>query len=196
MKMHLRVLALAGVAALLWLPTVGSAMSLMTQEEALKQMLPDSDKVTPENKTLTPQQIEALKKRLGGSLVLTQKGGSKEVQEKIEYTFYFGTKNGQKNGVAVIEEQPGKWGPMAMIIALDPASGKVKNLAVMSYSEKRRRPIARRNFLDQFAGKGGADPVNTAKNIRPVTGATISSEAGCFVVRKVIALYEETYLKK
>ena len=102
----------------------------------------------------------------------------------------------QKAGVAVIEEQPGKWGPVEFIVALDPVSGKVKNLGVLAYSEKRGRPIARRNFLDQFVGKGGSDLIQVHKDIRAVSGATISSEASCFAVKKVIALYELLYLKQ
>ena len=173
------------------------ALTLLTQEQALKEMFPDADKITPEVKQLSPDEITKCKSSLGGSLVHFQKGSnSSAVAEKLEYTFYFASKGDQKLGVAIIEEQPGKWGPVEFILALDPATAKIKNLAVMSYQEKRGRPIARRNFLDQFVGKGSSDKLAVQKDIRAIGGATISSECTCFTVRKVVVLYEMLYLKK
>jgi hypothetical protein len=170
---------------------------ILEQGAALKEMFPDADKIVSETKKLSADEITKAKERLGGSLVHYQKGSSSAaVEEKLEYTFYIATKGSQKIGVALIEEQPGKWGPVQFILALDPATAKVKNLAVMSYSEKRGRPIAGRNFLDQFVGKGSADKLAVHKDIRAVSGATISSECTCFTVRKVSTLYELIYLKQ
>jgi hypothetical protein len=66
----------------------------------------------------------------------------------------------------------------------------------MSYQEKRGRPIARNNFLSQFFGKGSGDPVTINKDIRAISGATISSDATCFVVKKAIVLYEDAFLPR
>lgn len=171
------------------------AVQLLTQEEALKQMLPDTDKIETETKTLTSKELTKIKERLGRTLTCGKKV-IKTGEEKCEYSFYFGLKNGQKTGVAVIEEQPGKWGLIKFIIALDPVTGKVKNLAIMANEEKRGRPIASRNFLNQFIGKGSADPIKVRKDIRAVSGATVSSDTTSFAVKKVVVLYEELYLKK
>ncbi len=176
------------------------AMQLLTKEQALKEMLPEADKTITETKVLSDAKIGKIKERLGGSLFHYQKGSKseeiQEKQEKKEYSFYFGVKEGKKIGVAFVEVQPGKWGPVELIVALDPAEGKVKNLAVMSYTEKRGRPIARRNFLKQFVGKGSEDRILVRKDIRGISGATISSDCAAFAVRKVIVLYEEVFLKK
>ncbi len=173
------------------------AVTLLTEEKALEAMFPDVDKVVTESYTLTETEIAQIRERLGGQLVHYQKGTKSEaLSEKTTYTFFIGIKNNQTTGVAVIEEQPGKWGPVTFIIALDTASGKVTNLAVMAYKEKRGRPIARRNFLKQFVDKGSADPVIIRKDIRAISGATISSDCACFAVKKVLALYEETYQKR
>jgi thiamine biosynthesis lipoprotein len=167
------------------------AIRLLTKEKALEEMFPDIDEVVTETRVMTVDEIAAIKGRLDGKLVYYQKGSkSKDVQEKTEITLYFGMKDGEKIGVAMIEEQPGKWGPVEYIIAMDNGSGKVKNMAVMSYKEKRGRPIARRNFLKQFFGKGSDDPLKVRKDIRAISGATISSDATCFAVKKVIAIYE------
>lgn len=173
------------------------AIQLLTQEQALEKIFPEADEIVAETRVPTSTETARIKERLGGSLVYYQKGSkSEEVEEKVEYTFYFGLKDNQKTGVAVIEKQPGKWGTVKFIIVLDTATAKVKNLAVMSYKEKRGRPIARRNFLKQFIGKGSEDSIKVRKDIRAISGATISSDATCFAVKKVIALYEELFFKK
>ena len=66
----------------------------------------------------------------------------------------------------------------------------------MAYQEKRGRPIARNNFLDQFTGKGSSNPITLNKDIRAISGATISSDATCFAVKKVIAFYEEAFMPR
>ncbi len=171
------------------------AMRLLTKEEALKQMFPDAQSISITKRTLTREEIDKVKGRLGGQLVHYQEGSkSAKVDEKLEYEFYFSMVNGVKTGVAIMEEQPGKWGPVEFCIALDPGTAKIKNLAVMSYEEKRGRPIARNNFLSQFFGKGSRDPIQVRKDIRAISGATISSDCTCFAVRKAIVLYQELFM--
>jgi Na+-translocating ferredoxin:NAD+ oxidoreductase RnfG subunit len=171
------------------------AMRLLTKEEALKQVFPAAQSISNVTRILTPDETDKIKARLGGQLVHYQEGSkSAKVDEKLEYQFYFSMVNGVKTGVAIIEEQPGKWGPVEFCIALDPVTAKVKNLAVMSYEEKRGRPIARNNFLSQFTDKCSKDPIQVRKDIRGISGATISSDCTCFAVRKAIVLYEELFL--
>ena len=177
--------------------STGYGITLLTQEQALKEMFPDADEVVIENVTISSGDLEILKKNLGGSLVHFQSGSqSEEVVESTELTFYYGLKNGEKTSVAIIDQQPGKWGPVQYIILVDMATAKVKNLAVMSYKEKRGRPIARKSFLKQFIGKGSGDPVQVRKDVRAISGATISSDATCFAVKKAIAIVETVILKK
>lgn len=174
-----------------------SAMRLLTKEEALKQMFPEAQSISNNTRLMTVDEVEKIKARLGGQLVHYQEGSkSEKMEEQLEYHFYYSIVNGQKTGVAIIESQPGKWGPVEFCIALDPKTAKVKNLAVMSYEEKRGRPIARNNFLNQFIGKGSQDPLTVRKDIRAISGATISSDCTCFAVRKAIVVYEELFLNK
>ena len=110
--------------------STGYGITLLTQEQALKEMFPDADEVVIENVTISSGDLEILKKNLGGSLVHFQSGSqSEEVVESTELTFYYGLKNGEKTSVAIIDQQPGKWGPVQYIILVDMATAKVKNLA-------------------------------------------------------------------
>ncbi|MDP2982754.1 MAG: FMN-binding protein [Candidatus Latescibacter sp.] len=181
----------------LGLTGISQAVVLLTKEQALKQVFPDVDQVTTETITLTSAEAAKIKGRLGGQLVHFQAGSeSGKIGETLNFTFYIGVKNNKQVGVAVIDAQPGKWGPVDFIIRLTPTPAKVQNMAVMAYQEKRGRPIARNNFLDQFTGKGSSDPIALRKDIRAISGATISSECTCFAVKKVIALYEEAFLPR
>ena len=96
--------------------------------------------------------------------------------------------------MAIVDEEPGKWGPVKFIIAMD-LRGVVKVVKVMSYHEKRGRPIARSSYMKQYKGKTGKSTLQVGKDIIGISGATISSRSATFAVKKAIVLYEEIYLK-
>lgn len=192
-KKHLTVIIVCVIIGIL--STSVYAVRLLTKKIALKKMLPEAESIVEETRKLTKEEKEKIKKNLGGVMVFYQHGSeSEKVYERTEYTFYFGMKDGKKTGVAIIDKQPGKWGPVEYIIALDATTAKVTDLAVMSYTERRGRPIARRNFLKQFVGKHNTDPIKVRKDIRNITGATISCVATCFAIKKISTLYEVLYL--
>lgn len=163
---------------------------LLTEEAALEAMFPGVEEVSSEVVTLTELQLTAVRDQLGGKWTLYQAGGSEGAtgETEGELTLYHGTSGGERAGTALMETQPGKWGPVQYVIALD-NTGAVKNLAVMMYVEKRGRPIASQSFLKQFIGKTVTDPVMVGKDVRAVSGATISSRATAFAVKKVLAIY-------
>jgi len=186
-------LAITSVLLALVLVRPAAGVVLLTQDQALKQMFPDPAKILPEGHVLTPAQAESTKVRLGGKWTLFKsltKG--EESKETDSVTFYFAMRDGKKTGVALIEVQPGLWGPQKYIVALD-LTGKVTNLAVMSYLGERCRPIATRRFLDQFIGKTGKNPITVGKDVDAVSGATISSRATAFAVKKAVVLYETVF---
>jgi Na+-translocating ferredoxin:NAD+ oxidoreductase RnfG subunit len=167
---------------------------LLTNDQALKAVFPDADKYVTESWALTDAQLKAVKGQLGDKWTLYQSGGVKSASEdeSAAIAFQFASKAGKKTGVAVVEVQPGKWGPVKYIIAMD-LTGKVTGVAVMSYVEQRGKPIATKRFLSQFNGKTVKSPITVGKDIDAVSGATISSRASAFAVKKVIALYNAVY---
>jgi Na+-translocating ferredoxin:NAD+ oxidoreductase RnfG subunit len=185
---------LLAVLLLVALARPAGAVVLLSHEQALKAMFPAADKIVTEEKELTPDQVKAIKGHLGDKWTLYQAGGKSADESEIDTAaFYFGVKAGERTDVAVVEVQPGKWGPVKYIVAMDLA-GKVKDLAVMSYLEQRGRPISTRRFLGQFIGKTGESQITVGKDVDAISGATISSRATAFAVKKVIALYEAVYL--
>ena len=172
------------------------AFTLLTKEQALKEVFWSGAQIETETVELTGETLENIKKRLGGSMVYEQQDSeSAKVKEKHTVEFNFGLKDGKKRGVAIIDVEPGKWGPVEFITAMD-LKGTVKKVKVMSYQEQRGRPIARSSFLNQYRGKSSRSPMTVGKDIVGISGATISSRAATFAVKKAIVIYEEVYLKK
>lgn len=172
------------------------AFQLLSKKEALTTIFGEDAKFAVQTKTLEGEALERVKERLGGKLVDLQEGSeSADVAAQKEVTFYFAIRNGKKIGVAIIDVEPGKWGPVEFIIAMD-FKPTVRVVKVMSYQEKRGRPIARSSYMKQYEGKTTADPLEVGKDITGISGATISSRSATFAVKKALVLFEELYLKK
>ena len=172
------------------------AFTLLTQEQALNEVFWSGAETEVETKTLSGATLEEVKKRLGGSLVYHQAGSeSAAVAAERRVDFHFAKKDGKRVGVAIIDVEPGKWGPVTFITSMT-LDAVVKNVRVMSYQEIRGRPIARLGFMNQYRGKSSRAFLEVGKDITGISGATISSRAATFAVKKAIVLYEEVYLKK
>ena len=172
------------------------AMQLLSKDEALKKVFGPDAKIVIENKELTEPKLAEAIKRLDGNLVYSLKGSKSEhVEAKTSIDFYFTLKDGNKTGVAIFDEEPGKWGPVVFIIAMD-LEGTVTRVEVLSYQEKRGQPIARHSFMSQYEGKTSKSPLQVDKDITGISGATISSRCATFAVKKAIVLYDELYLNK
>lgn len=196
MDKRIVLLAVVFLSASLALPEACFAIRLLTKEKAMEKVFGTDCEITTETKELSGTELSKVEERLGGSLVHYQKGSkSKKVVANTAIDFHFASKNGKKVGVAIIDAEPGKWGPVEFIIALD-LQGTVTKVEVMSYKERRGRPIARRSFMKQFEGKTGKDRLQVRKDITGISGATISSRCACFAVKKAIVLYEELYSRK
>ena len=184
------------LAGLISFPSICPAFTLLTEEQALKEVFFSGAELETETQSMRGPVAKKIKDRLGGSLVYHQEGSeSAEVRSQRKVTFHFAKKDGVRKGVAIIEVQPGKWGPVEFIVAMD-IKGTVKAVRVMSYQEIRGRPIARRAFMNQYRGKTVNSTLTVGKDIVGISGATISSRAATFTVKKALVMYEEFYLKK
>lgn len=175
-------------------PLPGHCVTLLTADEAIARLFPESTATTPLLVKASSVNILELKKNLGSR---NKSEAGKNVQAAVlglkEYTFYICRNEGAFLGTVIILEGPGKWGPIKFAVAMD-AGGAVSSTVVMEYRETRGRPIASRNFLKQFKGKSGADPVALGVDIHAVSGATVSSEAACAIMKVAVALYTETHV--
>lgn len=171
------------------------AFTLLNQSQALKQAFWTDAVIEKETKELTGDILERIKSRLGGTLVYYQQGAEKQVvEERTVYDFYFASKDGDRKGVAIIDTEPGKWGPVQYCITMD-IKGTIKSVQVMSYQEQRGRPIAQSSFMNQYKNKNSNSTLTVGKDIIGVSGATISSRSATYTVKKALVIYEELFLK-
>lgn len=173
------------------LATPAFALVLLNDEQALKTVFPTADSVQHQTVKLDENQLAAAKVELGGKWFLYP---TNDLEESSDLTFHFAYTGGEKTGVALMETQSGKHGPVKYVVALDP-EGKVTNVAVMMMAEQRGKPISTRRFLGQFIGKTSENPIMVGKDIDAVSGATISSRVSAFAVHKVVHLYETVFPK-
>ncbi len=163
------------------------AARLVEDAEAINTIIPEKDTIEHDIVKLTPAVIAKINKRAGYE---------KFTEANKELDFIVGKKDGKVIAVAVIDSEQGKWGQIDFMIAIDPATSKVKDLVVLAFEEKRGRPIARRKFLEQFIGKSASDPLEVNVNFEGITGATISSKAASQAILDTFVVYEEVYKKK
>ncbi|MBU4479494.1 MAG: FMN-binding protein, partial [Candidatus Omnitrophica bacterium] len=98
-----------------------------------------------------------------------------------------------KVGAAIILEEPGKFGIMKIAVGLT-MEGEVYAVKVISFTDSRGRAVVRGSFLKQFMGKSGRDSFALNKDVIAVSGATASSGAVIFIIKKAVVLYELAYL--
>ncbi|MEP9410083.1 MAG: FAD:protein FMN transferase [Candidatus Brocadia sp.] len=155
----------------------------LEEEEALSKVFAGCDRVESEFITLTPEGLEYFKGLLK--------------RPDIETTFqvYIGKKGGVADRYAIITEEMGCFHPITWILSTD-TEGKIRDIAVMIYRESRGQEVSRRRFLQQFEGKSLKDPLSTNKDIIRITGATVSVQAVCRGVKKMLAFINEFYIKE
>lgn len=173
---------------------IGSARAerLLTEEKAIKEMLPGAESVEKVARAVTAEELAAIKAQLGGFL----NADSKAAPDPKEFVFHFGLKGGKRAGAALFDTQPGKWGVVGFAMGLDAATGKITGMAVTTLSEKRGRPVALKSFLKQFFGKDKTDKFETGKDVNAIAGATVSTKAAAFAARKAVIVYDTLFLKK
>lgn len=144
---------------------IASAEELTTIDQALKENFKTATAIEKKEFTSTQKPVETI-------------------------PIYVVQKDQQAIGYALEHTVPGKWGPIHYLLVLNP-QGKIQNIHILSYKEKRGRPIAKPRFISQFIGKSIHNPIRLKKDIQGVTGATISSRGITDGVRKLLAVFEE-----
>nr|WP_310523080.1 FMN-binding protein [Polymorphobacter sp.] len=95
---------------------------------------------------------------------------------------------GGKLGTLLIDKVYGKHEFITYALALDPA-GAVKGLEIMDYRESYGDEIRLPKWRAQFAGKSSGDPLKIDKQIKNISGATLS----CVHVTEGVARLLATY---
>jgi len=108
------------------------------------------------------------------------------------FPFYVASKDGVVTGYAIENAIEGKWGPIHYLLILD-AAGRIRDLVVLDYRERRGQPVAKKRFRKQFFGKSVEDPLRLQRDIQGITGASISSRGLTDGVRKLLYVFKLFY---
>jgi Na+-translocating ferredoxin:NAD+ oxidoreductase RnfG subunit len=94
--------------------------------------------------------------------------------------------NGSVQGFATVRNVKGKDQQITFLVAIDPAN-TLKDIDVLVYREPYGGEVAYESWRKQFRGKSSVDALTVGKDIKNISGATISSHSVTLGVRKALA---------
>jgi transcriptional regulator of nitric oxide reductase len=89
-------------------------------------------------------------------------------------------------GFAAVGNVIGKDQPITFLVAIDPAD-RLRDVDVLVYREPYGGEVAYDAWRRQFRGKSAADSLRVGREIRAISGATISVHAVTLGVKRVLA---------
>jgi len=183
MKQIIWIIALAILMYILFVLSV-QAKVLVSAANAFKFLVPEATETKTEVKVLTEEQKKMIEAEADVKFNL-------ELDK--EFVFYIGKNNGENVGFGAEDRVKGKWGVIHYIIVFN-TNGSIRDFAVLEYGEKRGKPVAKERFRKQFRGMTINDRIRLKKDIRGVSGATISSTGMTNGVRKMTHVFHELYI--
>src|ERR1043166_111416 len=148
------------------------AATYLTVEQAQQTIFP-GQKLTAANITLTSEQAREIERRSDTNV------RHKEIQLwKV---------NG--GGFFIVDEVVGKHEFITYAVGLN-ANGSVKQIEVMDYRETYGGEIRNENWRVQFVGKTSQSPLKLDRDIKNISGATLSCRHVTDGVKRLLAFYE------
>ncbi len=154
----------------------------MSEEEALKLMLPKSERIRKEHVAVNPDQKSVVEARIGWKF------------PEEEFDIYIGETGSKVDGYAVVTNTIGKYKHMTYMVGVDPL-GEVTNVELLVFRDARGSEVSRKRFNSQYRGKTCLDPLRINKDIINISGATMSVRSMSAGVKRVLVLIDEFYLK-
>ena len=181
-----RIIWILALAVLMYILFVLSAQAkvLVSAANAFKFLVPEAMETKIEIKVLTEDQKKTIEAAADVKF---------NPDLDNEFTFYVGRDANKIVGFAAEDRVKGKWGIIHYIIVFN-TNGSIRDFAVLEYGEKRGKPVAKERFRKQFRGMTISDRMRLKKDIRGVSGATISSTGMTNGVRKMTHVFHELYI--
>lgn len=154
----------------------------MSEDDAVKLMLPKSQRIRRELIRLTHEKKEQIEERIGW----------KFPEESFEV--YVGETGDKVDGYAVLHNTIGKHRHMTYMVGVD-AEGRCMNVELLVFREAKGSEVGKKRFNSQYEGKTVSDPIRINKDIINISGATMSVRSISAGVKRVLVLVDEFYLK-
>jgi hypothetical protein len=162
-----------------WLANAGQAE---VPTEDLKKIFPSADSFAALEGSLKPEQLSAVAKAVGATLV----------DEDRLPTFYFAIKGGKRFAVAQYVSLQTKAGLTTLAVAMD-TGGTVSGIKILKNPAS--KAIEDATFLAQFRGKKRGDPLEVGKDLTQAGKEAELSNKVALVVRKAIATINAVFAK-
>lgn len=144
-----------------------------------------------------PKIQQQAKEALEKSVLKVIPGAEKmEEVQKDGMTFYIGMDNqGNKKGIAFKAVGSGFSGPIEIMVGYNPKEGKLTGIEILSMSETPGlgAKIKEPSFTEQFKGKSVKDEFAPKKDIKVITGATISPTAVAKAIKSTLEEVTKIY---
>lgn len=154
----------------------------MTEEEAVKIMLPKSQRIRKEMLRLSQEKKEFVEQRIGWKF------------PEDSFEVYIGETVDKADGYAMVHNTIGKHKHMTYMVGVD-AKGRCSNVELLVFREAKGSEVGRKRFNSQYEGKTVLDPIRINKDIINISGATMSVRSISAGVKRVLVLIDEFYLK-
>lgn len=158
------------------------AEMFMTEEEAVKIMLPKSQHIRKEMLRLSQEKKELVQQRIGWKF------------PEDSFEVYIGETGDKVDGYAMIHNTIGKHKHMTYMVGVD-AKGRCSNVELLVFREAKGSEVGRKRFNSQYEGRTVLDPIRINKDIINISGATMSVRSINAGVKRVLVLIDEFYLK-
>lgn len=204
MRGHLKICSAFAIGTALWLTTPLSANAekvwdndlkrfltqaelnhaevFMSEEEAVKIMLPESIRIRKELIRLTGEKKELIEERIGWKF------------PEQAFEVYIGETGDKIDGYAMVHNTIGKHKHMTYMVGVD-STGACSDVELLVFREARGSEVGRKRFNVQYEGKTVLDPIRINKDIINISGATMSVRSISAGVKRVLVLIDEFYLK-
>ena len=154
----------------------------MSEEDAVKIMLPKSERVRKEVIKLSPEKKAQIEERIGWKF------------PEQSFEVYIGETGNHIDGYALVQHTIGKHKPMTYMVGID-RNGQVSDVELLVFRESRGSEIRQKRFNAQYEGKTVNDPVRINKDIINISGATMSVRSMSAGIKRVLVLVDEFYLR-
>ena len=153
------------------------ATRYLTVEEAQRLAVPAATQFVEAHVIFRPSDVATIERRSG-----------QRVQARGQQVWR-AQADGRLLGFFIVDYVIGKHLVIDYSVALEP-DGRVKGVEVLEYRESYGSEITSHSWLRQFVGKTGRDAVTVDKDIRNISGATLSSQHVTEGVKRILAFYE------
>ena len=154
----------------------------MTEDEAVKAILPQSQRIRKETLRLAQDKKSTVEQRIGWKF------------PEDSFDLYIGETGDKVDGYAMIHNTIGKYKPMTYMVGVD-HKGNCTNVELLVFRDAKGSEVGKKRFNSQYDGKTVSDPIRINKDIINISGATMSVRSMSAGVKRVLVLVDEFYLK-